>query len=86
MLSYEKFPPIENFVQVLKHNPIAALTYAQIFHLKDERNHLTVSKEEVRNHFHTSPTIFKNHCLYLSEDRFLYFSETDKYFILDLIK
>lgn len=86
MLSYDKFPPIENFVKVLKHSPNAALIYAQLFHQKDEKNHLTISKEDVRNHFQVSSTVFKNVCLHLSEERHLFFTESNKYYFLDLIK
>ncbi len=86
MLSYENFPPLENFVKVLKRAPAAALLYVQIHHQKDAKNHLTIAKEDVRNHFNTSATLFRNQCLYLAEDGLLYLSETSKYYILDLIK
>jgi len=86
MLSYENFPPIENLVKILKHCPNVALVYIQIHHQTDEKNHLTVCKEEVRNHFNISPTLFRNSCLHIAEEGFVYLSETDKYFILDLIK
>lgn len=86
MLSYGKFPPIENFVKVLKHSPHVALLYAQVHDQKDDRGHLTISKEDVRNHFQTSCTLFRNHCQTLAEDGYLFLSESDKYFVLDLIK
>lgn len=86
MLSYDNFPPIDNLIKVLKHTPHAALLYIQIHHEKDHKHHLTVSKEDVRNHFSITPTLFKNHCLSISEEGFLYFTETNKYFTLDSIK
>jgi hypothetical protein len=85
MLDYTTFPPIQNFLQVLKHCPECALTFTKLWGDKDKNGHITVEKMDVRNHFNISPTILRNNCLDLHDEQILVYEETDRYFFIDFL-
>lgn len=84
MLDYKKFPPIDKFEKVLLQMPQAAYLYAKMYCESDENRCLTVEKKNTRNLFRTSPTVFKNLCIELTENKCLEFDENDRYFIVEL--
>jgi len=82
MLDYSKFPPVKLLLSLLKSCPETVLLYINLWHEKDSHNQLTIDKMDTRNHFHVSPTIFRNHCLNLQDEEILTFDENDKYFFV----
>lgn len=84
MLDYSNFPPIETFLKVLKRCPQTALLFVDLWREKDQTGHLTIEKTNVRNLYHISPTLFRNHCLDLSDEEILQIDENHLYFLVDL--
>ena len=80
MLTYEDFPPINFFLSALKNHPETAYLYLNIWDARDYSNRLTVDKDYIRNHYHVSSTIFRNHCFLLRDLEILFITESPKRF------
>jgi hypothetical protein len=85
MLDYTNFPPIEKFMQILKHCPECALTLVKLWSNKDEHGHITIEKIDTRNLLQISPTLLRNNCLSLADEQIIELDESDKYFFIDFL-
>ena len=75
MQSYDQFPPVSLFTSVLRSCPIAALTYASIWHSKSSAYTTRVSRAIIKDAFLMSPTMFSNHLQALARAQVLTFRE-----------
>lgn len=60
MQKYEDFPPIKNFMRVLKVCPRSALLYVQLWKKRNQWLKLEILKRDIRPYFLISPTLFIN--------------------------
>ena len=84
-MSYSHFPPINLFKKVLQGCPQTALIYVSLWELNRKKQRITIKRDDVKNRFLISPTLFRNHLLSLSRLEILSFEETPDYFLVDFI-
>lgn len=84
MTGYNDFPPFTTFKKVLKNCPQSALVYASLYKInKEETAPISIRKKETINKFLTSPTLFRNYLLSLSNLEVLSFEENKDFYLIN---
>jgi hypothetical protein len=84
MQDYRDFPPLKNFMRVLKVCPKSALLYLQIWENKDDFLSHIIRKREIRKQYLISPTMFRNLLAPLMLLNLIHFEENDDKYEIDV--
>lgn len=84
-MHYSDFPPCPYFLQVLRHNPEAALLYFRIWGSRNDEYKLAIKKKDIFNSFLISPTLFRNRIVKLMEEGFLSFETTPEFYYIEFV-
>lgn len=69
-------PPYPYLMQVIKHYPLAAATYIELWRKKDKKHKYEVSKNQIRSEFLVPPTKFRNDLYCLAQEGLVNVEET----------
>jgi len=69
-------PPYAYLSQVLKHCPLSASTYLELWRHKDKKHKVVIDKEQIRNTFLVAPTKFRNDCFTLVNEGLINVNES----------
>jgi|GEM_PF-5789916 hypothetical protein len=69
-------PPYPYLSQVLKHCPLAASTYVELWRHKNNKHQVVIDKDNIRNTFLVAPTKFRNDCFSLVNEGLINVDET----------
>lgn len=84
-MQYENFPPIENFLSVLKSFPEISYVYIQLWILKDKNGNMIFHKSEIVPTFLISPTIFTKFLFKLTNLKLITYTFRDQSFSIEML-
>lgn len=84
MLHYERFPPVGQLETILKHAPECAYIFIKIWNERDVDDIVIVDKSAVQNVFSITPTLLRNNCRRLENEKLLKLNETPDFFKIQL--
>lgn len=69
-------PPYMYLMQVVRHYPLAAATYIEVWRQKDKNCKLSIPKNQIRNQFLVTPAKFRNDLYNLAQEGLINVQET----------